>query len=104
MYNENEKAFSCRCYGRCYVFIGHAGESVSINQPINFTSFSGLNTQLGVSNASSFKMVKEVNLKKRGIYKVKINKTFGDAGLGTLPKHNLKVFKVARLSPFKVAT
>ncbi|KPL98635.1 M4 family metallopeptidase [Vibrio splendidus] len=50
----------------------HASESVSIDQPINFTSFSGLNTQLGVSNASSFKMVKEVNLKKRGIYKVKI--------------------------------
>ncbi|MCL4114851.1 UNVERIFIED_CONTAM: hypothetical protein GTU68_055959 [Idotea baltica] len=50
----------------------HASESVNIDQPINFTSFSGLNSQLGVSNASSFKMVKEVNLKKRGIYKVKI--------------------------------
>ena len=49
----------------------HASESVQINQPINFTNFSGLNAQLGVSNASSFKMLKEVSLKKRGIYKVK---------------------------------
>ncbi|NRF30086.1 M4 family metallopeptidase [Vibrio coralliilyticus] len=50
----------------------HAGESVYLSKPINFTSFSGLNSQLGVDNASSFKMVKEVNLKKRGIYKVKV--------------------------------
>ena len=50
----------------------HASESIQINQPINFTNFSGLNAQLGVSNASSFEMVKEVSLKKRGIYKVKI--------------------------------
>lgn len=50
----------------------HANESVKIDQPINFTNFSGLNAQLGVSNASNFKMVKEVSLKKRGTYKVKI--------------------------------
>lgn len=37
----------------------HAGESVYLSKPINFTSFSGLNSQLGVDNASSFKMVKK---------------------------------------------
>lgn len=50
----------------------YAGESVTVTQPINFTNFSGLNAQLGVNNASSFKVVKEVQLKKRGIYKVKV--------------------------------
>ncbi|WP_100751936.1 M4 family metallopeptidase [Vibrio salilacus] len=50
----------------------YAGESVTLTQPINFTNFSGLNAQLGVNNASSFKVVKEVELKKRGIYKVKV--------------------------------
>lgn len=50
----------------------HAGESVTLNKPVNFTNFSGLNSQLGVNNASSFKQVKSIYLKKRGIYKVKI--------------------------------
>ena len=50
----------------------HAGESVYLSKPINFTSFSGLNSQLGVDNSSSFKMVKQVNLQKRGIHKVKV--------------------------------
>ncbi|WP_391087556.1 M4 family metallopeptidase [Vibrio sp. NH-UV-68] len=50
----------------------YAGESVTVTQPINFTNFSGINAQLGVNNASSFKVVKEVQLKKRGIYKVKV--------------------------------
>ncbi|MBU2896718.1 M4 family metallopeptidase [Vibrio hepatarius] len=50
----------------------HAGESVYLSKPINFTSFSGLNSQLGVDNASSFKMVKQVSLEKRGIHKVKV--------------------------------
>ncbi|TDE26206.1 PKD domain-containing protein [Vibrio owensii] len=50
----------------------HAGESVTLNKPVNFTNFSGLNSQLGVNNASSFKQVKSIHLKKRGVYKVKI--------------------------------
>ncbi|MCL9783741.1 M4 family metallopeptidase [Vibrio sp. S4M6] len=50
----------------------YSTESTQIRQPINFTSFSGLNSQLGVNNATSFKSIKEVNLKKQGIYKVKI--------------------------------
>ncbi|GLT19162.1 hypothetical protein GCM10007938_29440 [Vibrio zhanjiangensis] len=50
----------------------HAGESVYLSKPINFTSFSGLNSQLGVDNSSSFKMVKQVNIEKRGIHKVKV--------------------------------
>ena len=49
----------------------HAGETVSLKQPVKFTSFSGLNAQLGVNRASSFKLVKEVKLKKKGVYKVK---------------------------------
>ncbi|UTZ28795.1 PKD domain-containing protein [Vibrio campbellii] len=50
----------------------HAGESVTLTKPVNFTNFSGLNSQLGVNNASSFKQVKSIHLKKRGVYKVKI--------------------------------
>jgi vibriolysin len=50
----------------------YAGESVTLTKPVNFTSFSGLNKQLGVSHSSSFQQVKNIYLKKRGIYKVKI--------------------------------
>ncbi|GEM75076.1 M4 family metallopeptidase [Vibrio sagamiensis] len=50
----------------------YAGESITLTKPVNFTSFSGLNKQLGVSHSSSFQQVKNIYLQKRGIYKVKI--------------------------------
>ncbi len=55
----------------------HAGESVTLTKPVNFTNFSGLNSQLGVNNASSFKQVKSIHLKNVVFIKLRFSKTFG---------------------------